>query len=75
MIAKRRVFAIFFLHMFKNIILTGAMIYPFSETYSVVVFPVEIVMDVLFYLIVTRTKFYKSALLSSRERNDSQERG
>ena len=59
-IAKRRVFAIFFLHMFKNIILTGAMIYPFSETYSVVVVPVEIVMDVLFYLIVTRTKFYKS---------------
>ena len=61
-IAKRRVFAIFFLHMFKNIILTGAMIYPFSDTYSVVVVPVEIVMDVLFYLIVTRTKYYKRAL-------------
>ena len=61
-IAKRKVFAIFFLHMFKNIILTGAMIYPFSETYSVVVVPVEVVMDVLFYLIVTRTKFYKRAL-------------
>ena len=61
-IANRRVFVIFFLHMFKNIILTGAMIYPFSDTYSVVVVPVEIVMDVLFYLIVTRTKYYKRAL-------------
>ena len=61
-IANRRVFAIFFLHMFKNIILTGAMIYPFSDTYSVVVVPVEIVMDVLFYLIVTRTKYYKRSL-------------
>ena len=61
-IANRRVFAVFFLHMFKNIILTGAMIYPFSETYSVVVVPVEIVMDVLFYIIVTRTKYYKHAL-------------
>ena len=61
-IAKRRVFAIFFLHMFKNVILTGAMIYPFSETYSVAVVPVEIVMDAAFYLIITRTKFYKRAL-------------
>lgn len=61
-IAKRRVFAIFFLHMFKNIILTGAMIYPFSDIYSVVVVPVEIVMDVLFYLIITQTRFYKRAL-------------
>lgn len=60
--AKRRVFAIFFLHMFKNIILTGAMIYPFSETYSVVVVPVEIVLDVVFYLIITHTKLYKIAL-------------
>ena len=61
-IAKRKVFAIFFLHMFKNVILTGAMIYPFSETYSVAVVPVEIVMDAVFYLIITRTKFYKRAL-------------
>ena len=66
-IANRRVFAIFFLHMFKNIILTGAMIYPFGETYSVVVLPVEILMDVLFYLIVTRTKFYKRALEKAPE--------
>lgn len=41
----KKVFPIFFLHMFKNIILTGAMIYPFSDTYSIVVVPVEIVMD------------------------------
>ena len=61
-IARRKVFPIFFLHMFKNIILTGAMIYPFSDTYSIVVVPVEIIMDVLFYLIVTRTKYYKRAL-------------
>ena len=61
-IAKRKVFPIFFLHMFKNIILTGAMIYPFSDTYAIVVVPVEIVIDVLFYLIFTRTKLYKRAL-------------
>ena len=61
-IAKRKVFPIFFLHMFKNIILTGAMIYPFSDTYSVVVVFVEIAMDVLFYVIFTRTPFYKKAL-------------
>ena len=61
-IAKRKVFPIFFLHMFKNIILTGAMIYPFSDTYRIVVVPVEIIIDLLFYLIVTRTKYYKRAL-------------
>ena len=61
-VAKRKVFPIFFLHMFKNIILTGAMIYPFSDTYAIVVVPVEIMIDVLFYLIFTRTKFYKRAL-------------
>ena len=61
-IANRKVFPIFFLHMFKNIILTGAMIYPFSDTYSIVVVPVEIIIDVLFYIIVTRTKYYKCAL-------------
>ena len=61
-IAKRKVFPIFFLHMFKNIILTGAMIYPFSDTYSVVVVFVEMVMDVLFYVLFTRTPLYKNAL-------------
>ena len=61
-IAKRKVFPVFFLHMFKNIILTGAMIYPFSDIYSIVVVPVEIIIDVLFYLVFTRTRFYKSAL-------------
>ncbi len=61
-IAKRKVFPIFFLHMFKNIILTGAMIYPFSDTYSIVVVPVEIALDVLFYIIITRTGYYKRAL-------------
>ncbi len=66
-IAKRKVFPIFFLHMFKNIILTGAMIYPFSETYSVVVVFVEIVMDTLFYVIFTRTLFYKKALEQTSE--------
>ena len=59
-ISKRKVFPIFFLHMFKNIILTGAMIYPFSKTYSIVVLPVEIVIDLLFYVIISRTSFFKS---------------
>ena len=66
-VAKRKIFPIFFLHMFKNIILTGAMIYPFSDTYSVVVVFVEIVMDVLFYVIFTRTPFYKRKLNGSLE--------
>ena len=65
-VAKRKIFPIFFLHMFKNIILTGAMIYPFSDTYSVVVVFVEIVMDVLFYVIFTRTPFYKKAFASTQ---------
>ena len=66
-VAKRKIFPIFFLHMFKNIILTGAMIYPFSDTYSVVVVFVEIVMDVLFYVIFTRTPFYKRKLNGALE--------
>lgn len=66
-VAKRKIFPIFFLHMFKNIILTGAMIYPFSDTYSVVVVFVEIVMDVLFYVIFTRTPFYKRQLNGALE--------
>lgn len=53
--------------MFKNIILTGAMIYPFSDTYSVVVVPVEMVLDVLFYLLITRTNYYKKALEKAPE--------
>ena len=61
-IAKRKVFAIFFLHMFKNIILTGAMIYPFSDTYAMVVDFVEIVIDILFFVIITRTQFFKKRL-------------
>ncbi|MCR4714224.1 MAG: CPBP family intramembrane metalloprotease [Treponemataceae bacterium] len=61
-VAKRKIFPIFFLHLFKNIILTGAMIYPFSDTYSVVVVFVEIVMDVLFYVLFTRTPVYKRKL-------------
>ena len=66
-VAKRKVFPIFFLHMFKNIILTGAMIYPFSDTYSIVVVFVEIVMDVLFYVVFTRTPFYRTALEQAAE--------
>ncbi len=66
-VAKRKIFPIFFLHMFKNIILTGAMIYPFSDTYSVVVVFVEIVMDVLFYVLFTRTPFYKRKLNGALE--------
>lgn len=65
--ANRKVFPIFFLHMFKNIILTGTLIYPFSETYSVVVVFVEIVMDTLFYVIFTKTPIYKKALENAME--------
>ena len=61
-ISERRVFSIFFLHMFENIILTGAMIYPFSETYSIVVVPVSIVIDIVFYFVMAHTKLYKSSV-------------
>nr|WP_297708153.1 CPBP family intramembrane glutamic endopeptidase [uncultured Butyrivibrio sp.] len=61
-ISQRRVFSIFFLHMFENIILTGAMIYPFSDVYKTVVNPVSIILDVVFFLIITRTKLYKDSL-------------
>ena len=60
-ISGRRVFAIFFLHMFENIILTGAMIYPFSDIYKTLVNPVTIVIDIIFYLIITKTKLYKDS--------------
>ena len=66
-IAKRKVFPIFFLHLFKNIILTGTMIYPFSDTYSTVVVFVEIIMDILFYVIFTKTPVYKKALENTME--------
>lgn len=52
----------FFLHMFKNIILTGVMIYPFSDTYKILVVPVEITIDLLFYFIFTKTQYYKRQL-------------
>lgn len=61
-ISNRSVFSIFFLHMFENIILTGAMIYPFSDVYKVVVIPVSIILDVIFYLIICKTKLYKDSL-------------
>ena len=61
-ISDRKVFGIFFLHMFENIILTGAMIYPFSRTYSIIVIPVSIVIDLIFYIVMTRTGLYKSSL-------------
>lgn len=62
--SKRKVFPIFFLHMFKNIILTGAMIYPFSEVYKIVVVPVEIVLDLLFYFIFINLPIYKKTIES-----------
>ena len=61
-ISNRSVFAIFFLHMFENIISTGIMIYPFSDTYKDLINPVTIVIDVLFFIIITRTKLYKNNL-------------
>lgn len=61
-ISRGKVFPIFFLHMFKNIILTGAMIYPFSFTYKIVVVPVEIIIDLIFYFAISHTSFYKKAL-------------
>ena len=61
-ISRCKVFPIFFLHMFKNIILTGIMIYPFSFTYKIIVVPVEIIMDLIFYFVITNLPFYKKAL-------------
>ena len=61
-ISNKKVFSIFFLHMFENIILTGAMIYPFSNQYKIAVIPVSIVIDLLFYLIMSKSKLYKNSL-------------
>ena len=66
-ISNRRVFTIFFMHMFENIILTGAMIYPFSDVYKTFVNPVTIVIDVLFFIVITRTGLYKKSLEALRE--------
>lgn len=61
-ISCRNVFSIFFLHMFENIILTGAMIYPFSTTYKIIVIPVSIFIDIVFYYLMTKTKLYGNKL-------------
>ena len=63
-ISNRKVFPIFFLHMFENIILTGAMIYPFSDIYKIVVNPVTIIGDIIFFIIISKTKLYKDNLNS-----------
>lgn len=60
--SKRKIFPIFFLHMFENIIMTGAMIYPFSDTYKMVVIPVSIVLDLVFYFIFTNLPVYKKTV-------------
>lgn len=61
-ISKRSVFTIFFVHMFENIILTGAMIYPFSEEYLNLVIPTTIVMDIIFYFVMSKTCIYKKTV-------------
>lgn len=61
-LSKRSIFTIIFVHMFENIVLTGIMIYPFSETYQNIVIPITIVMDVIFYFIMSRTSIYKKTL-------------
>lgn len=61
-IANKKVFPIFFLHMFENIILIGAMIYPFSDQYKIAVIPVSIIIDLLFFLVMSKTKLYKDSL-------------
>lgn len=59
-LVDRHTFAIFFLHMFENIILTGIMIYPWSSSYNILVIPVSIVLDVLFFVIAINTKGFQS---------------
>lgn len=48
--------------MFENIILTGIMIYPFSETDQNMVILTTIVLDVIFYFIMARIPVYKKAV-------------
>ena len=38
------------------------MIYPFSDQYKIAVIPVSIVIDLLFYLVISKTKLYKDSL-------------
>ena len=38
------------------------MIYPFSDVYKIVVVPVSIVIDLIFYFAITNTKLYKNSL-------------
>lgn len=61
-LSRRSVFTILFVHMFENIVLTGAMIYPFSEAYQNLVIPTTIVIDIIFYLIMSRICIYKNSL-------------
>lgn len=61
-ISKRSVFTILFVHMFENIVLTGAMIYPFSEIYQNLVIPTTIVIDIIFYFIMSRTRIYRKCV-------------
>ena len=61
-ISKRSVFVVLFVHMFENIVLTGAMIYPFSEIYQNLVIPTTIVMDIVLYFVMSRTGIYRKAV-------------
>lgn len=61
-LSKRNIFTILFVHMFENIILTGIMIYPFSETDQNMVILTTIVLDVIFYFIMARIPVYKKAV-------------
>ena len=60
--SKKSIFVMFFVHMFENIVSTGIMIYPFSDVYSNVIIPVTIVLDVIFYCVMIKTRIYQKRL-------------
>jgi len=63
-LTKRRTFIAFIIHMFFNIILTGIMVYPWSEAYGNLTPIVSTIINTGFFVIVVNTKLFKDKLKS-----------
>lgn len=60
--SDRSILAILFVHMFFNIVKTGIFIYPWSAPYEIILTPVSILTNILYFVIIYRTKAFKHKL-------------
>lgn len=71
--SDRSILVSLFVHLFFNIVKTGVFIHPWSDSYTVILNPVTIVCNILFFLFMIRTKRFKlkSAKILSQIRADT----